>query len=248
MLPSGTVWPWSSTSLLHVAGLHGRWRLVAEQLLNGVGDQRAVRHQLGALVGMAAEHLAGEADQAGRRLVPRPGQQADVAEDLLVGERARRARLVLELGVEQLGHQVVGRVLGAPGDVVREHLGLGHAVVVGLGLDALLEAQALVEAVADRLLVLLGDAEQHPDDPHRHELAQVLDEVEAARPDERVEHLGAEGPHLGLERLHLLRREDPREQTSGDRSCVGGSSKRIDPGGISTLALMISRTEPRPEM
>ena len=31
-------------------------------------------------------------------------------------------------------------------------------------------------------------------------------------------------------------------------SCVGGSSKRIDPGGISTPALMISSTDPRPEM
>ena len=31
-------------------------------------------------------------------------------------------------------------------------------------------------------------------------------------------------------------------------SWVGGSSKRIDPGGISTPALMISSTEPRPEM
>ena len=39
-----------------------------------------------------------------------------------------------------------------------------------------------------------------------------------------------------------------RESRPRCRSWVGGSSKRIDPGGISTLALMISRTEPRPEM
>ena len=124
------------------------------------------------------------------------------------------AGVVLELGVEQLGHQVVGGVLGAPGDVVGEHLELSGAVVLGLVRHAVVEAQALVEAVPDRLLVLLGDAEQHADHPHRHELAQVGDEVEAARADERVEHLGAEGPHLGLERLHLLRREDPGEQAA----------------------------------
>ena len=39
-----------------------------------------------------------------------------------------------------------------------------------------------------------------------------------------------------------------RESRPRWMSCVGGSSKRIDPGGISTPALMISSTEPRPEM
>ncbi len=39
-----------------------------------------------------------------------------------------------------------------------------------------------------------------------------------------------------------------RESRPRCRSWVGGSSKRMDPGGISTPALMISRTEPRPEM
>ena len=112
MLPAGTFWPWSSTSLLDVAGLHGRWRLVAQELLNGVGDERGIRRQLAALVGMAAEDLPGEADEPCRRLVPRPGQQSDVGEDLVVGQGARRPRLVLELGVDQLGHQVVRGVLG----------------------------------------------------------------------------------------------------------------------------------------
>ena len=110
------------------------------------------------LVGMAAQHLAGEADQAGRGLVPGPGQQSDVPEDLVVAQRARRAVLVLELGVEQLGHQVVGRVLGAPVDVVGEHLRRPDGVVLGVGFGALLEAQAVVEVLADRHLVRLGDA------------------------------------------------------------------------------------------
>ena len=89
-------------------------------------------------------------------------------------------RLVLELGVEELGHEVVGRVLGPPVDVVGEQLGAAqapgrrrHLVVV------VVEAQALVDPVADRHLVLLGDAEQHADREHRHDRAEVGDEVEA---------------------------------------------------------------------
>ena len=182
------------------------------------------------LIRMTAEDLAGEADQAGRRLVPGTGQQSDVAEDLLVGERARPAVLVLEFGVEQFGHEVVGGMLGPPGDVVGEHLAERSAVVFRLVRDPLLEAEPVVDLLADRLLVLHGDAEQHADDAHRHELAQIPDEVEVARPHQRVEHLGAEGAHLGLERLHL-----PGVNTRDSRprwmSCVGGSSKRSTPGG-----------------
>ena len=50
-----------------------------------------------------------------------------------------------------------------------------------------LGAEVRVDPVADRLLVLLGDAEQHADHPHRHLRAEVGDEVEAAGADERVE-------------------------------------------------------------
>src|SRR6202044_2604878 len=69
-----------------VTGLHGRGRLEAQQLLDGVVDERPVGHQLGPLVRMATQDLAGEADQAGRGLVPGAGQQADVGEDLAVGQ------------------------------------------------------------------------------------------------------------------------------------------------------------------
>ena len=216
MLPSGTDLPVDLDVLGHVAGLHRRGRLVAQQLLDGVVDEGAVRHQLGPLVGMAAQHLAGEADEARRGLVPGPGQQADVPEDLVVAQGARRAVLVLELGVEQLGHEVVGRVLGAPLDVVGEDRRRAERVVLGLVGDAVLQAQPVVDLLADRLLVLLGDPEQHADDAHGHELAQVLHEVELPRPDERVEHLRAVGAHLGLERLHLLRREDARQEAAVD--------------------------------
>ncbi len=72
-LPSGTVWPWSSTSLVDVAADVGRGRLEAEQLLDGVRDQRAVLDELAALVGVVGEHLAGPADEPGGGLVAGAG-------------------------------------------------------------------------------------------------------------------------------------------------------------------------------
>ena len=59
--------------------------------------------------------------------LPAPGEHRGVGEHLVAGERAGRAGLVLELGVEQLGHEVVGGVLGAPVDVLGEHGAAGDA-------------------------------------------------------------------------------------------------------------------------
>src|SRR5204863_7215965 len=83
--------------------------------------------------------------------------------------------------------------------------------LVDLGRGALLETETGVDAVADRLLILLGYPEEHADRAHRHLRAEVGDEIEAARTDERVKRPGAELPHLGLDGVHLLRCEDPRE-------------------------------------
>ena len=117
------------------------------------------------------------------------------------------------LGLEHLGHQVVGGVLGPPVDVLLEHLRLRLRVVhAEVGHLAGVEPQALVDAVAERLLVLLGDAEQHADRAHRHLGAEVGDEVEAAAADQRVEAAGAELAHLGLDRRHLAGGEHPRQQ------------------------------------
>ena len=248
MLPSGTVWPWSSTSCWHVAGLHRRGRLVAQELLDGVGDQRAVRHQLAALVGMAAEDLAGEADQAGRRLVPGPGQQADVAEDLVVGQRARRARLVLELGVEQLGHQVVGGVLGAPGDVVGEHL-------------------RLTRRRRTRSRARTPSSRRRPSSRRSRIASWSCSGMPSSMPMTR----------MGMNLPRSSMKSKPPEPTSGSSTsaqkartwgssaCIflgvktresrravagrgpAGPRRGSTPGGISMLALMISRTEPRPE-
>jgi hypothetical protein len=59
----------------HVAGLDGGGGLVAEELLDGVRDERPVGRDLASLVGVLAEGLAGPADQPGGRLVAGAGEQ-----------------------------------------------------------------------------------------------------------------------------------------------------------------------------
>ena len=151
---------------------------------------------------MLGQHLARPSDEPGGGLVAGGGDQVDVAQDLLAGQSALGAVHILELGLEELGHQVVGRMGGPPVDVLGEPLGGAHAVAVGLvevGHVAIAQAQALVDPVPDGLLVGLGYAQQHADGAHGHLGAQVLDEVEPALPDQRVEAAGAEAADLGLE-------------------------------------------------
>ena len=90
------------------------------------------------------------------------------------------ARLVLELRVQELGHEVVRGMLGAPVDVLAEQLCLVSELPCDSALLAVLYAESLVELVADGLLVRLGDAEEVTDRPHRHLRAEIRDEVEAA--------------------------------------------------------------------
>ncbi len=89
-----------------------------------------------------------------------------------------------------------------------------HGVEVGHG--ALGQPQAVVDAVADGLLVVLGDAEQHADGPHGHLRAEVLNEVEPSRPDQRVEAAGAELADLRLEVVDVARGENPGQQAAMD--------------------------------
>ena len=107
-------------------------------------------------------------------------------------------------------------MVGPPVEVAGEHLlGLGHhRHRIDLGQPGLVEQQAGVDHLADRLLLVLGDAQQHPDRPHGDLRPQVGDEVEAVRPDQRVEGPAAEPPDLGLDREHLLRREHPGEDAA----------------------------------
>ena len=76
----------------HVPGLDRGGGLVAEQLLDGAGDEAAVLGQLLQLVRVVGQHLAGPADQAGGRLVAGRRQQADVAQHLVAGESSRSRR------------------------------------------------------------------------------------------------------------------------------------------------------------
>ncbi len=73
-----------------------------------------------ALVGKVGQGAHGVADQLGGGLVAGAGEQVDVAEHLVAGERAGDAGVVLELGVDELGHHVVGRILHPPVEVLAE--------------------------------------------------------------------------------------------------------------------------------
>ena len=84
--------------------------LEPQRLVDHAGEERAVLDDLAPLVGVLGEELGQPADQPTGRLVAGAGDDRGVGEDLLAGERPRLAVLVLELGVQQLGHQVVGGV------------------------------------------------------------------------------------------------------------------------------------------
>ena len=169
-----------------------------------------------ALLRVLGQHLAGPPDEAGGGLVAGPGDDGDVHQELVPAEAPHGAGLVLELGVEQVRHDVVGRVLGPPVDVGLELRAVGEALRHVHRL-ALLGAEVPVDLVADGLLVLVGHAQQHPDDAHRHHRAEVADEVEAPAPDVRIEAVRAELADLRLQGRHLLRGEHPRQQAAVDR-------------------------------
>ena len=111
-----------------------------------------------------------------------------------------------------------------------------------------LGAEVRVDAVPDRLLVLLGDAEQHPDHPHRHLRAEVGDEVEAARPPTSGSRHCAQNSRIFGSSAATFFGVNTRDRRLRWMVCVGGSSKISTPGGISMSALMSSRMPPRPEM
>ena len=122
-----------------------------------------------------------------------------------------------------------------------------EATLVGIGAVPSSSRMPCVDLVTKGLLIVLGDSEQHPDDPHRHLGRQVVDEVESALCHERVQGPGAEPPHLRLDLGHPPGREHPASRLRCT-SCAGGSSNRMMPGGISMPLQMSSSTDPLPEM
>ena len=165
------------------------------------------------LLRILREQLARPSDEAGGRLVARSSEKADVAENLVAGERAHLPVAVGELGRQQFRDEVVGRVFGPPLDVLRI---IGSAEVRRRrhGHDALLQPEALVDLVPQCLLVLLGDAQKHADCAHRDLRAQVGDEVEAFFPDERVKSPGRIRADLGFDRSQAPGREHAAQEST----------------------------------
>ena len=117
-------------------------------------------------------------------------------------------------------------------------LGARHRLA-GLG------AHRFVGVVPDRLLVFLGDAEQHADHPHRHLRAEILDEVEAPGADERVEAAAQYSRILGSSAL-ILRGVNIRASSLRWMSWIGGSSKISDARrNLHVRTLINSRMAPR---
>ena len=187
----------------HISRDRRTGRFVTKQLFDGVRNQCRILHELGALLGMIAQHLASPADQSRGSLIAGAGEHVDEDENLLASEFALLACLIHELGLQQLGHEVVGWMLGAPIDVLLEAL----ARIAGLR-DvhrlAGLSAQCRIDFLAYRFLVLFGNAEQHADDAHRHLRAEIRDEVEAAGADERIETSHAVGANLVFQRRSFV--------------------------------------------
>src|SRR6185312_4371920 len=83
-------------------------------------------------------------------------------------------------------------------------------------LAAPLGAQRRVAVVDVMLLIGFGDAEQHPDHPHRHLRAEIFDEVEPSGVYQRIEAACRELPDPRLQRADLPWGEDPGEQLTMD--------------------------------
>src|SRR5262249_40804293 len=185
-----------------VAGLHRRRRLVAKDLLDGVRNEAAVGGEKSPLVWESIEQVGRPADQPGRRLVPGSCEEPDVAQELLVAQRA--LVVVDERRIQQLGHQVVRWISASPLDVLREAGRLVDRAFLTpqdrrTGALAFFEAQPGIDRVAKLLLILLGDAEEHPNHAHRHLRPQVRYEVDAVASDQRIEASRAVRTPTGLD-------------------------------------------------
>ena len=163
--------------------------------------------QFSSLIGVFGEQLAGEPDQARRRLAARTCDHARVHQHFGASETARLA-VLLELRVEQ-GHHVVGRVVGAPVDVLREQLLAVLEQVSARSAElALGQRDRAVRGIPDHRLVLFRYAQQVADRAHRNLSADVTDEVESVRVGEGFERAHTVLARQRLDRLHPPRREN----------------------------------------
>ena len=181
-------------------------RHVAEHLLDGAGQQRAVLAEQLPLLGVVEEGGHGARHEVPGRLVAGHDQEEEEEVELELVEL-----LALHLGVEEHRDEVLlgleppvgGQLLGVaytcmaaspestPGDLVLGVLGADHAV----------------GPVEDHAAVLLGDAEQLGDDEQRELGRDLLDEVGRAALAHGVDDAVGVPDDLLLEVPHHLGRE-----------------------------------------
>ena len=214
--------------------------LVAQRLLDHAGDERAVGDDSLALLRMLGEDLGQPADEPASGLVPGAREDRGVRGHLLARERATCSVVVLELGSEQLRHQVVGRMVGAPLDVVLEEVTAGDLLLFHLHRLARLGAQVGVGVLAHRDLILFGDAEQHADDPHRHLAASSATMSNRLSPTNGSRH-ATQNARTWSSSSSMRRGVNTRDNSFRCTVCSGGSSNSSTPGGSSMSALMMSR-------
>ena len=200
-----------------VAGLHRRRRLVAQRLLDGAGDQRRVGGELAPLIWMVRQQLAHETDEAGGGFVAGTGDHRGVGQHLGARQRPPRSVRLVDLGAASSSV-----IRSSEGCSARHSMYSANSTMDSCedvwhdlaGVAPLDESDVGAVAVADLLLIILGDAQQVADGPHRHHGAEVGDEIESGAADQRVEFADTELTHQILDGQHAPRREDARQQST----------------------------------
>ena len=168
--------------------------VVAEQLPYGVGHELRFGLEQGELVGVAVQGQHGQARPAGGGLVAGQVEEDGVGDELLLGEP-----LTLLLGVDHGAEEIVvgiGAALGGEaGEVLAQHAG----GLVGLGQHLVGHREELEDGVegvdpfGDAAVVVVGDAEQLADDPHRELVGIVGHQVHLPVGGDRVDEVVGDG-------------------------------------------------------
>ena len=197
------------------------------------------------LVGVLGEQLGQPTDEPAGGLVARAGEHGRVGEHLLAGEGAEGARLVLELGVEELGHEVVGGVFGPPVDVVLEMVAPGDvSSFTSMGWPGSVRRLSSV-LLRTATWSCSGMPRSMPMTLHREHRGQLGDDVEPAGADERVEAVGCSTAGPGPRARPSGGGVKTRDMRPRCTVCTGGSSNMITPPGRSKPDRMTSRMSDR---
>ncbi len=234
-----------------VAGLHGRGRLVAQQLLDGVRHEAAVLDHLVALVGVLGEHLARPADEPGRGLVAGRGEQVDVVQAprrgsagaRVAGRRPRTRPGAARSSGRRRGARPASRCSRA------NPLGLVEPVVVEIS-GIVPSSRRRPSSMRSRIASwsCSGMPSSMPIVRIGIWRAEVGDEVEAARRRRAGRGCGRRTRGPSARWRSSCVGVNTRESRPRCRSWPGGSSKMIEPGGISMSLLISSRSVPLAEL